>query len=91
MKKLHLIILTLSLLLSQWGAIDHVYHDHTAGEVCDYCVTSKSLDHAVNGSIQVASISNQMQEPEILLQAPVQKSVTRYYAVRAPPRLIQIA
>lgn len=88
MKNLHLIIFTITLLLSQWGAIDHVYHEHTAGEVCDYCVTAKSFDHAASNSGQTLSLTSQAQQSEMLLQAPTLKSVTRYYAVRAPPRLI---
>lgn len=88
MKHLHLIVLTVTLLLSQWGTIDHVYQEHTAGEVCDFCISAKSLDHAVTSSSQSIALIKQMQRPEILAQASTSKSVTRYYAVRAPPRFI---
>ena len=88
MKRLHLIILTLTLLLSQWGAIDHVYHEHVAGDVCDYCVSGKSFDHAVISSSLSPLVTKQTQQAEILAQASIAKSVSRNYRVRAPPRLI---
>ena len=88
MKRLHLIILTITLLLSQWGTIDHVYHEHTAGDVCDYCVSAKSFDHAATSSFQTTPVIKQTQQAETLAQASTSQSVTRYYNVRAPPRSI---
>ena len=88
MKRLHLIILTVTLLLSQWGMIDHVYHEHVAGEVCDFCISAKSFDHVVTSSFQATTITQQTQEPEVLVQEATSNSSNRYYATRAPPRLI---
>jgi len=88
MKRLHLIILTVTLLLSQWGTIDHVYHAHIAGEVCDYCVSAKSFDHAVTHSSLATIVIKQTLQPEVLAQASIAKSIARHYAVRAPPRFI---
>lgn len=88
MKRLHIIALTITLLLSQWGTIDHVYHEHTAGEVCDFCISAKSFDHAVTSSSQDLALIKQVQSPEILAQASTSKTVIRHYAVRAPPRFI---
>ncbi|MCW8900367.1 MAG: hypothetical protein OQK75_06230 [Gammaproteobacteria bacterium] len=88
MKRLHLIILTITLLLSQWGMIDHVYHDHIASDVCEYCVSAKSFDHAATSSVQSTAIIKQFQNPDVLAQASTAKTVSRYYAVRAPPRSI---
>ena len=88
MKHLHLIVLTVTLLLSQWGTIDHVYHEHIAGDVCDYCVSAKSFDHAATSSFQTTRVIKQTQRAEVLVQASIAKSVSRYYSVRAPPRLI---
>ena len=88
MKRLHLIIFTVALLLSQWGTIDHVYTHHTAGEVCDYCVSAKSFDHAVISSFQITHVSKQTQTPAVLAQASIEKIASRYYATRAPPRFI---
>lgn len=88
MKHLHLIILAVTLLLSQWGSIDHVYHDHKSGEVCDYCLSAQPLDEAVTSSFQSTPLIKQTQRPEVLAQESISKSVTRCYAVRAPPRFI---
>jgi len=88
MKRRHFIILTAFLLLSQWGSIDHVYHAHKAGEVCDYCISGQSLDHAVGHSVKaVAVVKQTFVQPE-LTQASVSKSFTPTYAARAPPRFI---
>ena len=88
MKRLHFIILTAILLLSQWGSIDHVYHEHIAGEVCDYCIAAQPTDNAVSNSFQTIPLVKQIQKTVVLVQELSTKSVTRYYAVRAPPRLI---
>ena len=88
MKSLHIIVLAFTLLLSQWGTIDHVYHEHTAGEVCDFCISAKSFDHAVTSSSQYLALIKQVQSPEILAQASTSKTVIRHYSVRAPPRFI---
>lgn len=88
MKRLHLIIFTVALLFSQWGTIDHVYTHHTAGDVCDYCVSAKSFDHAVTSSFQVTHVIKQAQSPVVSAQASIEKIASRYYASRAPPRFI---
>ena len=88
MKRLHLIILTATLLLSQWGTIDHVYTDHTAGDVCDYCVSAKSFDHAVISSFQVTHVTKQTQSSVVIAQTSIEKIASRYYASRAPPRFV---
>lgn len=88
MKRLHYIIFTAILLLSQWGSTDHVYHEHVAGEACDYCINAQPLDNVVSSSYQSAPLIKQTQKPFVLVQESTSKSITRYYAVRAPPRLI---
>ena len=88
MKSLHIIVLAFTLLLSQWGTIDHVYHEHTAGEVCDFCISAKSFDHAVTSSSQYLALIKQVRSPEILAQASTSKTVIHHYSVRAPPRFI---
>lgn len=88
MKRLHFIILTAILLLSQWGSIDHVYHEHIAGEVCDFCISAQPLDNAVSSSFQSTPLAKQTQKPVVLAQELTSKSIARYYAARAPPRLI---
>ena len=88
MKRLHLIIFTATLLLSQWGSIDHVYTHHAAGEVCDYCVSAKSFDHAVTSSFQNTDVIKQTQPPVVLAQVSIEKNASHYYATRAPPHVI---
>lgn len=88
MKRLHFIILTVTLLLSQWGSIDHAYHAHKSGEVCDYCIGAQSLDHAVISTVQSIAVVKQTPVQEEQNQTSLTKTFTRYYAARAPPRFI---
>ncbi|MDH5395317.1 MAG: hypothetical protein OEW97_03515 [Gammaproteobacteria bacterium] len=91
MKRLHFIILAVTLLFSQWGSIDHVYHAHKAGDVCDYCITAQSLDHAVSHAVPTLGVVKQTNIQQALPQFSVTKNVTRHYGARAPPRLFSIA
>lgn len=88
MKKLHLIILTVTLLLSQWGSIDHLYHAHKAGEVCDYCISAQPLEHAVSGTAQSVVVVKEKPVLPEQSQTSSATTYTRYYAARAPPRFI---
>jgi len=42
--------MTFVFLISQWGSIDHAHHQHDSGEVCDYCIGSKNLEHMTGDS-----------------------------------------
>ena len=86
MKRLQLFIFTITLLLFQWGTLDHQYHDHDMGEVCDYCISAKSLNDAVSNSVQTIVLNKHIQNPEVLLTSATFTTVSQYYAVRAPPR-----
>lgn len=88
MKRFNLIILTLTLLLSQMGILDHVYNEHQSGEVCDYCISAPSLDHAITSSVQTDFSNNISQQHNKLTQQSLNASAIRFYAARAPPRLI---
>ena len=88
MKRLNLIILTVTLLLSQLGSLDHAYSAHHSGEVCDYCVSAPSLDHAVTSSVQTDFSNNASQQHNELTQESLSANAIRFYAARAPPRLI---
>lgn len=88
MKRLHLIIIMVTLLLSQWGMIDHAFHEHNAGEVCDYCITAKAVDDAVTSSEKIVVSDKQNQNPDVLLQASNFKTTRHFYSVRAPPQFI---
>ena len=86
MKRLHFTIIMNTLLLSQWGMIDHAFHEHVAGEVCDYCITAKSFDDTVSSLDQTVAPGIQSQNPEVLLQAAKSETLSHYYNVRAPPQ-----
>ena len=88
MKRLPLIIFTLILLLGQWGSLDHAYHEHNSGENCDFCISAKSLDHAVSTSISLVFSQSCHQ----CFSEQINKSITKidihYYIARAPPFFI---
>ena len=88
MKLLHLIFLTLVLLFAQGSSLDHIYHDHKNGEVCDYCLSAHPLDHAVTTSIQSFLSIKKLQWQAEPAKVFITESNIRYYAVRAPPRFI---
>lgn len=88
MKLFNLIILTLTLLLSQMGTLDHAYSEHHSDEVCDYCISVPSLDNALTNSTQTHFSINASQQHVVLAQAVHSTPPLRFYAARAPPRLI---
>jgi len=88
MKRLHFIFITLFLILGQWSSLEHVYHDHTAGEVCDYCLSIKPLEHIAVNSIQPNISKNIPQWQGVLTTQFMMKSSISYFAIRAPPRFI---
>ena len=87
MKRLHLIILAITLLLSQMSMLDHAYSEH-AGEVCDYCISAPSLDHALSNTLKTNFSNNATQLLAELAQSSHLISTLRFYTARAPPRLI---
>lgn len=88
MKRLYIISLTLLLLLSQLGAIDHVFHEHSSGEACEYCIGSQPLDHAVSHSFLIHQHSSDT--ASLICDTPrtVSNVAFHYYRGRAPPRYI---
>ena len=88
MKRLHLTIVMVTLLLSQWGIIDHAFHEHVESEVCDYCITAKPFDDAVTSSDEIVVSNRQNQTPAVLLATANSKTRNHFYSVRAPPHLI---
>ncbi len=88
MTRLNFIILAVTLLLSQMGTLDHAYTEHQSGEVCDYCLSLPSLDHAINSSAQANFSNNTIQQHIELAQKSFSANTIRFYAARAPPRLI---
>ena len=88
MKRLNLIILAVTLLLSQMGTLDHAYTEHQSGEVCDYCLSLPSLDHAITSSVQTDFSNKASQRHNELTQESLSANAIHFYAARAPPRLI---
>jgi len=88
MNRLHLTIFALILLLGQWGNIDHAYHEHDSGEVCDFCLSAQALDHAITPAIQCVFAPSFHQTLSQQVQGYVSANGARYYAARAPPRFI---
>ena len=78
----------LTFLLSQMGSLDHAYSEHQQGEVCDYCVSTPSLDHGLISSVQNNFSNTSALQQNKLIQVSFSASSPRFYAVRAPPRLI---
>ena len=89
MKKLLIISLALiSLTLGQMGSLEHAFHEHAAGEQCDYCLSAKSLGHGLITSpvIPVSRYSISVQTDNPLLTRG--HSSHRHYPTRAPPHFI---
>lgn len=88
MHRLHITLFALIILLGQWGGIDHAYHEHDTGEVCDFCLSAQALDNAITPALQfVFTPSFHQFQPELVL-GYVSKNNARYYAARAPPPFI---
>ena len=88
MNRLYMPVFVLLILLAQWGSLNHAYHVHESGDVCDYCLSAQALDHVITSTIQFvfASSFQQFQSEQMREDASIQS--VRYYAVRAPPRFI---
>ena len=87
MNRLNFIVLTVTLLFSQLGSLDHAYSEHQVGEVCDYCVSAPPLDNAITSSIAIDFSNNNAQQHNGKFQESFSTKAVRFYATRAPPRL----
>ena len=88
MKRLPFLILAATLLLSQIGTLDHLYSEHQSDDVCDYCLSVPSHGNALTNAVKTDFSNNATQQYNELAQATHFVSSPRYYATRAPPRLI---
>ena len=88
MKRLYIISLTLLLLLSQLGAIDHAFHEHSPDEACEYCIAAKALDHAVGNSFLISAFAVDSATPIYNTSNTVSSVAIHYYRGRAPPHYI---
>jgi len=88
MKRLNLIFLSLFLMLGQWGSLDHVYHEHESVDVCEFCLSSQSLEHALTTSVSSIVVLEQPYRKVNQARLLFVKDNIHYFSVRAPPRFI---
>lgn len=85
MKKLNFLIFAALLLFSQMGMLDHAYSEHHSGEVCDYCISTPSLDNALTSSTHINFSLNASQQHVVLAQTiETSDSFRFYYCTRTP-------
>jgi hypothetical protein len=80
-------LLAVITLLSQWGWVEHAYHEHHANEVCEVCV-SASGHVAVMPTIVQAAVCHHSDFAVPAITATLISETPRYYATRAPPRFL---
>ena len=88
MKRLLLTFIAVFILLGQQGSFDHAFHDHEAGEICDFCLHSKALDHFAENAIPTIAHTYHLQQQVEIALAIFYKNHTNYFTARAPPRFI---
>lgn len=74
-------------LLSQWGWVEHGYHSHDSGDVCEVCVNA-SGHVAVMPTAPPLPPGHESELPVAALYASFTPSTLRYYTSRAPPRFL---
>lgn len=85
MRNYLLTLLAVITLLSQWGVVEHAYHDHDSGEVCVVCLTASNHDHAITPSLPALPTMASFTIGEQLPQQVAARRTVRHYASRAPP------
>lgn len=82
-----LILLTLFSLLSQWAWIEHAYHGHDSGEICEICLIGQAQTHgAMPAALQLPSALPERFEQPLLTQQILEQPSKRQN-IRAPPFL----
>jgi len=89
MKRRILIILALLVLFGQWANLEHAYHEHTHGEICEYCLSAQPFDHAAVDSANTFTLAAVAHLPETGYIESTPRLNIRYFSSRAPPRSIQ--
>lgn len=77
-------LLAVITLLSQWGWLEHGYHDHDSGEVCELCVSVAGHVAIPPGTAQPLPRSHNHLEPSTHLVSLL-SAAPRFYSTRAPP------
>jgi hypothetical protein len=80
-----IILLTLFSLLSQWLWLEHNYHEHDSGEVCEICLIGQAQSHAaIPPALHLpAALPEQFSQPLQPLQIVEQPHGRQN--IRAPP------
>lgn len=87
MRRILITLLAVITLLSQWGLLEHGYHEHEPDEVCEICV-------AAAGHVAVTPSAPQLptfEGGDFLAPAVIVSLATaapRFYPTRAPPRFL---
>ncbi len=89
MRRLLITLLAVVTLLSQWGWLEHGYHEHDPGEVCEVCLSANGHGQAITPSLPaLPAITAITLHNEPLPTQPLTRGAFRLYASRAPPRLL---
>ena len=80
-------LLVMLLLLSQWGWVEHGYHEHEENEVCEVCLSASGHAAATSSSSQLPPIQGSEVLPPVV-ESVLATATPRFYATRAPPRSI---
>ena len=87
MRRYILILLTVLTLFTQWGWLEHAYHDHDVDDSCEFCL----FGHAYDQSITPNSLSLPTEPFRYGIAADRQEELpaqtTNHYTIRAPPLL----
>ena len=90
MKRRLLIILAFLVLFGQWANIEHAYHDHIDGGVCEYCLSAQPLDHSLVDCTHAFIVAKTSYLHDAGFNDSTPIITVRYYSSRAPPHSIQI-
>ena len=85
MRKPLIILLTLFSLLTQWAWVEHIYHDHDAGEMCEVCLIGQAQSHAaIPPALQLPPALPEQFEQVLRTWQP-QEQHREHQNIRAPP------
>jgi len=74
-------------LLSQWGWLEHGYHNHDASEVCELCVSASGHVAVTPSILQLSTIQGSHFSPPAITPS-LTATAPRFYATRAPPTFL---
>ncbi|MCW8829158.1 MAG: hypothetical protein OQK94_08890 [Gammaproteobacteria bacterium] len=84
----HLItLLAVITLLSQWGWLEHDYHEHDAGQVCEVCVSAAGHVAVIPDTPQLPPLHGS-ETPFTPSSTSFSAAAPRFYTARAPPRFL---